>query len=58
MEITVSDLKNHQICEFDQLWKVQEGEQCKIGSLSWKYKLFKILFLTTFISIETLYDQI
>ena len=57
MEITVSDLKNHQICEFDQLWRLQEGEQCKIGSLSWKYKLFKILFLTTFISnIQLLYQ--
>ena len=41
-KITVSDLKNPQICEFGQLWKLLEGELCKIGSLSWIYKLFKI----------------
>jgi len=58
LEITVSDFKNHQICEFGQLWRLPEGEQCKIESFSSKYKLFKILFLTTFISIETLYGQI
>ena len=50
--------KNHQICEFGQLWRLPEGEDCKIGSFSWWCKLFKILFLTTFISIKTLYDQI
>ena len=58
LEITVSDLKNHQICEFGQLWRLLEREQCKIGSLLWRYKLFKISFLTTSILIETLYNQI
>ena len=33
-------------------------QQCKIESFSLRYKLFKISFLTTFISIKTLYDQI
>ena len=58
LKITVSDLKNHQIYEFHQLWRLPEGEQCKIGIFSWKYKLFKIPFLTTFVTITTLYDQI
>ena len=30
---------------------------CKIKSLSWRYKLFKILFLTIFIPTKTLYDK-
>ena len=38
----VRSKKNHQICEFGQLWRLPWGEQSKIGSLSWKYKLFKI----------------
>ena len=46
------------ICEFGQLWRLPESEQCKIGSLLSRYKLFKIAFLTTFIPIKTLYDQI
>ena len=50
--------KNHQICEFGQLWRLPEGLQCKIGSLSLRYRLFKIPFLTTFISTKTLYFQI
>ena len=58
LKITVSDLKNHQIYEFGQLWRLPEAEQCKIGSLSLRYNLFKILFLTTFIPIKTLYNQI
>ena len=49
---------SHQICEFGQLWRLPEGEDCKIGSFSWRYKLFKIPFLTTFVWIKTLYDQI
>ena len=35
-------------------WK----KQLKIGSLSSGYKLFKLPFLTTFISTKTLYEQI
>ena len=35
-----------------------EGEQLKIRSLLSGYKLFKIPFLTTFISTKTLYEQI
>ena len=54
-ERTVQDLKNHQICEFGQLQRLMEGEQCTIGSLSWRYKLFKISFLTTFISMKTVF---
>ena len=50
--------QNHQICEFGKLWRLPEGEDCKIGSFSYRYKLFKISFLTTFVSIKTLYDQI
>ena len=52
----VKDLRNHLICEFDKRWRLPEGEKCKIGSLSWRYK-FTISFLITFISIKTLYDQ-
>ena len=29
--------RNHQICEFGQLWRLPEGEQFKIGSFSWSY---------------------
>ena len=29
-------------------WRLPEGEDCKIGSSSLRYKLFKISFLTTF----------
>jgi len=43
---------------FGQLWRLAEGKQCKIGSFSLRYKLFKISFLTTFIQIKTLYNQI
>ena len=50
--------KSHKICEFGQLWRFPEREQCKIKSLSWIYKLFKIQMLTNFILIETLYYQI
>ena len=50
--------KNHQICEFGKLWRLPEGEDFKIGSFSLRYKLFKIPFLTTFVSIKTFYDQI
>ena len=53
-----SDLKNHQICDFGQLWRLPEREQCKIVGLSFRYKLLKISFLTTFITIKTLYDEI
>ena len=58
LKITVSDFKNHQICEFGQLWRLTEGEQCKIRNFLSIYKLFKIPFLTTFVSVKTLYDQI
>ena len=47
--------KNHQIYEFGKLWRIPVGEQYKIWSL---HKLFKIPFLTTFISNKRLYDQI
>ena len=50
--------ENHQICGFGKIWRLPEGEHCKIGSFSCEYKLFKIPFLTTFVSIKTLYDQI
>ena len=30
--------KNHQICEFGKLWRLPEGEDCKIGSFSSRYK--------------------
>ena len=46
--------KNCLICEFGELNRLPEGEKCKIGSISWSYKLFKILFRTTFFSIKTL----
>ena len=39
LEITVSDFKNHNICEFGQLWRLLEGEQCKIRNLSWRYRV-------------------
>ena len=42
---------------FGQLWRLPEGEQLKIGRLSSWYKLFKIPFLTTFISTKTIYEQ-
>ena len=57
-ERIVQDLKYHQIFEFGQLWRLPEGEQCNIESSSLKYKLFKISFLKTFISIKTLNHQI
>ena len=50
--------KHHQICEFGKLWRLPEGEYCKIGSFSCGYKLFKILFLTTFVSIKTLWSNL
>ena len=50
--------KNHQFCEFGQLWRLPQGEQCKIWSLSFRCKLFKISFVTTFIPNKTLYNQI
>ena len=41
----MQDRKNHQICEFSNLQRLVEGEQCTIGSsLSWRYKLFKYHF--------------
>ena len=46
----------HKFDDFGQLWRLPEGEQCEIESLSLRYKLFKISFLTTFISIKTLYE--
>ena len=52
LKITVSDIKNHKICEFGQIWRLPEREQYKIGSLSYRYKLFKVSFPTTFISIK------
>ena len=58
LKIPVWDLKNHQIWEFGQLWRLPEREQCKRGSLSLRYILFEISFLTTFRPFKTLYDQI
>ena len=57
-ERTAEDLKHHQIFEFGKLWRLPEGKDCKIRSFLWRYKLFKISFLTTLISIKTLYDKI
>ena len=48
----LSDLKNHQIWKLGLLWRLLEGEQCKISSFSLRYKLFEIPFLTTFVSIK------
>ena len=34
------------------------GKTVQNKNFSWRYKLFKIPFLTTFVSMKTLYDQI
>ena len=43
--------------EFLQLWILLEGERCTLANRSLRSKLFKMTFLTTFISTSTMYNQ-
>ena len=43
--------------EFLQLWRILEGERCTLANWSLRSKLFKMTFLTTFISTSTMYNQ-
>ena len=44
--------------EYEKFWRLLGGERCILESWSWRSMLFKMTFLTTFISIIKLYDQI
>ena len=45
------------IVNFCQLWILLEGERCTLANRSLRSKLFKMTFLTTFISTSTMYNQ-
>ena len=45
------------LAEILQLCRLLDGKRCTLANLSLMPKLFKITFLTTFISTSTLYNQ-